>query len=176
MLRVIASRGVFLQAHCAVWRPVRIPPTPSWIDHQGYQQRMLEMTLDIGPFRTYTKHMKTVEDVTPLTPAVFSILFSLATGEKHGYEIMKRVKQDTQGKIKMGNGTLYGSLKRMLSDELIEDAGEKIDPDSERRKYYRLTELGRKALHAEMQRYLETVLLIQQRQLLPGLSVKVIYE
>ena len=76
----------------------------------------------------------------------------------------------------MGNGTLYGSMKRMLADGLIEDAGDKVDPDNERRKYYRLTEFGRKALHAEMQRYLETVLLIQQRQLIPGLSVKVAYE
>lgn len=117
--------------------------------------------------------MKTVEDVTPLTLAVFYILFSLATGEKHGYEIMKQVKQDTQGKIKMGNGTLYGSMKRMLADELIEDAGDRIDPDNERRKYYRLTELGRKALHAEMQRYLETVLLMQKRQLIVGLSIQV---
>jgi DNA-binding PadR family transcriptional regulator len=120
--------------------------------------------------------MKSIEEIVPLTPAVFSILFSLATGEKHGYEIMKQVKQDTQGKIKMGNGTLYGSIKRMLADGLIEDAGEKIGVDNERRKYYRLTELGSKALQAEMRRYLETVLLIQQRQLLPGLSVKVVYE
>ncbi len=129
--------------------------------------------LDIGPKRTYNRCMKTVEDVTPLTPAVFYILFSLATGEKHGYEIMKQVKQDTQGKIKMGNGTLYGSIKRMLADGLIEDAGDKIDSDNERRKYYRLTELGRKALHAEMQRYLEAVFLMQKRQLIPGLSVQV---
>ncbi len=117
--------------------------------------------------------MKKVEDVTPLTPAVFYILFSLATGEKHGYEIMKQVRQDTQGKIKMGNGTLYGSMKRMLADGLIEDAGDKIDPDNERRKYYRLTEFGKQVLHAEMQRYLEAVLLMQKRQLIPGLSVQV---
>ena len=93
-----------------------------------------------------------------------------------GMASMKQVRQDTQGKIKMGNGTLYGSIKRMLADGLIEDAGEKVDHDDERRRYYQLTELGRKALHAEMQRYLETVLLIQKRQLLPGLSVKVVYE
>src|ERR1700738_1263578 len=103
---------------------------------------MESFELDIGPFRTYAESMKTVEDVTPLTPAVFSILFSLAAGEKHGYEIMKQVRQDTQGKIKMGNGTLYGSIKRMLADGLIEDAGEKVDSDNERRKYYRLTGLG----------------------------------
>ncbi|HET8840090.1 MAG TPA: PadR family transcriptional regulator [Ktedonobacteraceae bacterium] len=117
--------------------------------------------------------MKTGEDATPLTPAVFYILFSLATGEKHGYEIMKQVRQDTQGKIKMGNGTLYGSIKRMLADGLIEDAGEKIDLDNERRKYYRLTSLGEQALSAEMQRYLQTVLLMQKRQLIPGLTIQV---
>ncbi len=116
--------------------------------------------------------MKTEEDRTPLTPAVFYILFSLATGEKHGYEIMKQVKQDTQGKITMGNGTLYGSIKRLLADGLIEDAGEQIDPDKERRKYYRLTAHGRQVLGAEMQRYVETVRLMQARQLIPGLSVQ----
>ena len=117
--------------------------------------------------------MKTEEDLTPLTPAVFYILFSLATGEKHGYEIMKQVKQDTQGKITMGNGTLYGSMKRMLAAGLIEDAGERIDPDKERRKYYRLTERGKQALGAEMQRYVDTVLLMHKRQLIPGLSIQV---
>lgn len=116
--------------------------------------------------------MKTVEDLIPLTPAVFHILVCLATGEKHGYEIMKQVKQDTQGKVKMGNGTLYGSIKRMLVDELIEDAGDKVDTDNERRKYYKLTGLGRNALNAEMRRYVETVSLMQKRYLLPGLSVE----
>ena len=104
------------------------------------------------------------------------ILASLAGGEKHGYAIMKDVETQTDGRMKMGPGTLYGSIKRMLADGLIEDAGEKVDHDDERRRYYQLTEFGRTALHAEMQRYLETVLLIQKRQLLPGLSVKVVYE
>ncbi|HEX7734616.1 MAG TPA: PadR family transcriptional regulator [Ktedonobacteraceae bacterium] len=117
--------------------------------------------------------MKTEEDGTPLTPAVFYILLSLAIGEKHGYEIMKQVKQDTQGKITMGNGTLYGSIKRMLTDGLIEDGGERVDPDKERRKYYRLTERGRQTLGAEMQRYVETVRLMQERQLIPRLSGQV---
>ena len=61
---------------------------------------------------------------SPLTPAVFHILLSLQ-GDKHGYEIMKTVRQHSNGKVTMGNGTLYGSLKRMLSDALIEDAGER---------------------------------------------------
>lgn len=106
----------------------------------------------------------------PLTPAVFHILLSLATGEKHGYEIMKQVRQDTGGKVKMGNGTLYGSLKRMLEDRLIEEAGEKVGADEERRKYYRLTGQGRTVLDAEVQRYLETAALIRSRDLVPGLN------
>jgi DNA-binding PadR family transcriptional regulator len=100
---------------------------------------------------------------TPLTPAVFYILLSLANGEKHGYEIMKQVREDSNNKVKMGNGTLYGSLKRMLADNLIEDAGVKEEVDDERRKYYRLTDKGRKFLSDEMQRYVETVKVIQRR-------------
>jgi DNA-binding PadR family transcriptional regulator len=118
--------------------------------------------------------MKTDEPLTPLTPAVFYILLALATGEKHGYEIMKQVKQDSSGQVKMGTGTLYGSLKRMLADGLIEEAGERPDPalDDERRRYYRLTELGRRAFAAELQRYAEVVSLAGQRRLLPGLSLE----
>src|SRR6185295_4256225 len=89
----------------------------------------------------------------PLTPAVFCILFSLASGEKHGYEIMKQVKQDAHGQVKMGSGTLYGSIKRMLNDKLIEEAGDRVDPglDDERRRYYKLTAFGRSTLNAELQ-------------------------
>lgn len=110
---------------------------------------------------------------TPLTPAVFYILLSLASGEKHGYEIMKTVTNDSQGKVKMGNGTLYGSIKRMLVDTLIEEAGEKEEHDKERRKYYRLTDLGRKTLNAEMQRYVDTVAIIQKRKLLVNFAVAI---
>ena len=109
-----------------------------------------------------------MDTLPPLTPAVFYILLALASGEKHGYGIMKQIKQDGNGKVKMGNGTMYGSLKRMLADTLIEEAGDWIDPqmDDERRRYYRLTERGRRALNAEMQRYVETVALLKRRNLL----------
>lgn len=127
--------------------------------------------LDICPLLTYTMSMTDINKFIPLTPAVFYILLSLAKGEKHGYEIMKQVKQDTSGKVTMGNGTMYGSLKRMLIDKLIEDAGDKVDPNTTRRKYYKLTGLGRKALNAEMKRYVETATLIEQRKLIPALSI-----
>jgi DNA-binding PadR family transcriptional regulator len=121
--------------------------------------------------------MKTDEPLiplVPLTPAVFYILLALAGGERHGYEIMKQVKQDSSGQVKMGTGTLYGSLKRMLADGFIEEAGDRPDPalDDERRRYYRLTELGRRAMSAELKRYAEVVAVAQRRRLLPRLSLE----
>ena len=120
------------------------------------------------------QRMKTTNTFTPLTPAVFYILLALASSEKHGYEIMKQVKQDSQDQVKMGTGTLYGSLKRMLADGLIEEAGEKPDPTraDERRRYYRLTELGRRAFASELQRYAQVVSIAQQRSLLPHFSLE----
>jgi DNA-binding PadR family transcriptional regulator len=118
--------------------------------------------------------MKPDEPLIPLTSAVFSIVLALATGEWHGYEIMKQVQQDGQGQVKMGTGTLYGSLKRMLADGFVEEAGERPDPalDDVRRRYYRLTERGRQAMSAELQRYAQVVSLAGQRRLLPRPSLE----
>ena len=114
--------------------------------------------------------MKNSNDPKPLTPIVFHILLTLATGEKHGYQIMKQVRQDAKGRVTIGNGTLYGSLKRMLADNLIEEAGDKIDTqlDDTRRRYYKLAEAGRLALTAEMNRYAETVALLHRHNLIPS--------
>jgi DNA-binding PadR family transcriptional regulator len=118
--------------------------------------------------------MSTTKPLAPLTPAVFYILLALAGGERHGYEIMKQVKHDSQSQVKMGTGTLYGSIKRMLADGLIEEAGDRPDPalDDGRRRYYRLTDRGRQAFETELRRYRQVVSLAQQRRLLPRLSVK----
>jgi len=104
----------------------------------------------------------------PLTPAVFHILFALATGDKHGYEIAKQVTEDSLGRVSMGTGTLYGSIKRMLADGLIEEAENRPVPelDDERRRYYRLTAEGRHCLNAEVQRYARVVAVAQKRDLL----------
>src|SRR5436190_14266957 len=111
-----------------------------------------------------------VNDPAPvlLTPAVFYILFALASGDKHGYEIAKQVAEDSQGQVSMGTGTLYGSIKRMLADALIEPAEHRPAPDldDERRRYYRLTAEGRRALDAEVQRYARVVAVAQDRDLL----------
>jgi DNA-binding PadR family transcriptional regulator len=125
--------------------------------------------------------MKTTDTLTPLTPAVFYILLALASSEKHGYEIMKQVKQDSQGQVKMGTGTLYGSLKRMLADGLIEEAGSLPVPQTgspdptradERRRYYRLTDLGRRAFTIELQRYVQVVSIAKLRRHLPTFSLE----
>lgn len=112
--------------------------------------------------------------LVPLTPAVFYILLALAAGERHGYQIMKQVKRDSQLQVTMGTGTLYGSLKRMLADGLIEEAGERPDPalDDQRRRYYRLTESGREAFTAELRRYSDVVAIARQRRLLPNFSAE----
>jgi len=90
----------------------------------------------------------------PLTPAVFHVMLALADGEKHGYGIMQEVAAETENKIVMGPGTLYGTLKRMLEAGQIQEAETRPDPqlDDQRRRYYRLTEQGRRAATAEAER------------------------
>ncbi len=86
------------------------------------------------------------ESLLPLTPAVFHIMLALADGERHGYGIMQEVAALTDGALRLGPGTLYGSIKRMLADGLIEETDERPDPelDDERRRYYRLTDFGQR--------------------------------
>ncbi len=107
---------------------------------------------------------------TPLTPAVLHILLALSMEERHGYGIMKQVELDAQGKVKMGPGTLYGSLNRMIEAGLVSESEKRIDPkmDDERRIYYKITGLGRKALAAELERYREVVAIAQQKGLSPN--------
>ena len=113
--------------------------------------------------------MATENHIQPLTPAVFHILLALSSGERHGYGIMKQVEADTQGKVNMGNGTLYGSLKRMLDAGLVKESDKRVDPemDDERRIYYQITGVGVKALEAELERYQRIVTIGQQRKLYP---------
>ena len=91
---------------------------------------------------------------SPLTPAVLHILLALSTGERHGYGIMKQVEADSQGKVKMGPGTLYGSIARMTEAGLVRECDKRVDPqiDDERRIYYELTSAGQAALEAELSR------------------------
>lgn len=108
------------------------------------------------------------ESFPPLTPAVFNILLALADGEKHGYAIMLEVESNTQGEVKMGPGTLYGSVKRMLAAGLIDECDERPDPslDDQRRRYYRLTGLGEQVMRAEARRLARQVQVARLKQVL----------
>ncbi len=100
-----------------------------------------------------------MNDLLPLPSATLHILVALAPGEKHGYAIMRDVEELSDGAVRMGPGTLYGSIKRMLADGLIEETAQRPDPelDDQRRRYYRATGLGEKVRAAELQR-LETLI------------------
>jgi DNA-binding PadR family transcriptional regulator len=106
----------------------------------------------------------------PLTPAVLQILLSLADEERHGYGIMREVEDRTGGGVRMGPGTLYGSIKRMLADGLIEESDERPDPelDDSRRRYYRITDFGRRVAGAEAARLESIVRSAREKKLLRG--------
>lgn len=109
------------------------------------------------------------EDHLPLTPAVFHVLLALADGERHGYAIMQEVERTTEGRVAMGPGTLYGTLKRLLRAGLIDESDERPDPeiDDSRRRYYRLTGLGRRVAAAEAARLAAAVADARAKRLLP---------
>ena len=87
----------------------------------------------------------------PLTPAIFHIMLALGRGEGHGYAIMRDLEGLTGGQVRLGPGTLYRSIQRMLVEGLLEELDERPDPaaDDERRRYYRLTDFGRSVARAE---------------------------
>ncbi|MGH9894708.1 MAG: PadR family transcriptional regulator [bacterium] len=106
----------------------------------------------------------------PLTPAVFHILLALSRGDLHGYGIMKQVRADSERSVRMGAGTLYGCLKRMLDAGLVKESATRVDPDvdDERRIYYAITGPGRRALASELERLEHLVQLARRRKVLSG--------
>lgn len=109
----------------------------------------------------------------PLTPAVFHVLLALAGGELHGYAIMQEVANHSDGRIKMGPGTLYGTIKRLIAARLIEESDERPDPelDDERRRYYRLTAVGQRVVRAEAQRYADMAAVARAKRLIGKLAI-----
>lgn len=107
----------------------------------------------------------------PLPAATFHILLALADGERHGYAIMQEAAERTEGVVRLGAGTLYGALKRLLEGGLVAEGGERADPamGDERRRYYRLTPLGLAVARAEARR-LEAVVQAARRKRLIGLE------
>jgi len=108
------------------------------------------------------------EQHLPLTPAVFHILLALFDGDKHGYAIMREVEEATGGRVKMGPGTLYGAIKRLLKGALIAEVDERPDPalDDSRRRYYGLTDFGQRVLAAEAIRMDDLLEMARRKRLL----------
>lgn len=114
-------------------------------------------------------HQENPADHLPLSTAVLHVLLALADEERHGYGIMLEIERHTGGSFRPGSGTLYGTIKRLLSGRLIEESGERPDPelDDARRRYYRLAVFGRRVLAAEMQRLQQVVGIARVKKLLP---------
>ena len=111
-----------------------------------------------------------IESLLPLPLATFHILLSLAEEDRHGYAIMQDVAARTAGEVKLGAGTLYRSIQRMLEDGLIEETRERPAPelDDERRRYYRVTRFGTAVARAEARRLAALVRLARERGWAPG--------
>ena len=108
-----------------------------------------------------------VEDLLPLTHVVYHLLLSLSQGTRHGYGIIKDVSERTGGRLELEAGTLYAAIKRLRDDGLITETEGPRDADA-RRRYYDLTQTGRRVLRAESERLEELVDLARQARVLPG--------
>lgn len=111
------------------------------------------------------------QTLLPLTPVVLHILLALADERqgKHGYAVAREVEELTEGQIRMGPGTLYGSIQRMLDSSLIEERRARASAeDDERRRYYKITSFGRRVLGLELSRLADVVAIARRKQLLPA--------
>lgn len=100
----------------------------------------------------------------PLTQAVLHILLALSDGPRHGYGISKEAAERTQGQVKLGPGTLYGTLGRLVDSGLVSETGA-ADPEDSRRRLYEITPLGREVLTLEAQRLADVVSLVRAKGL-----------
>lgn len=112
-------------------------------------------------------------DFIPLTPPVFHILLAISDGARHGYAIIKEVEVRSQGDVMLSTGTLYAAIKRLLGDGLIQetDSGKAMVNVDERRRYYRLTALGRKVARAEVNRMIELVNVAEEKRLVRNVAL-----
>ena len=115
---------------------------------------------------TKLRKNRSPEMFLPLKSNWFQILVSLSDQEQHGYGIMQEVLERTGGKVRLWPATLYGTLKRLIEEELIEESAERPAPefDDARRRYYRMTPLGRRVLVAESERLKELVTMLQSKR------------
>jgi DNA-binding PadR family transcriptional regulator len=108
--------------------------------------------------------------MTPLTPAVLHVLLALAGGDRHGYGILKEVLRQTQDRVRLGPGTIYGTLQRLMETGWVEECEAPAKAADERRRYYRLTRSGRDALQAEVDRLGALVRTARAHAIVPRLA------
>ena len=116
-----------------------------------------------------TSRAASVDAFLPLTPPMLHTLVALADGERHGYAILKEISRRTDGTVRLSAGTLYALVRRATADGLIVESDERPDPalDDERRRYYRLTPLGRRVAAAEIARLESIVEMARAKKLVP---------
>ena len=114
--------------------------------------------------------MTDAASLIPLNPRDYLILFSLVEDDRHGYGIVKHVETGSSGGVRLDPANLYRALKRMIGDGLVEDADAPDDGDggSDRRKYYRITALGRRVVQLEARRLAELTAAARALDLIPG--------
>ncbi len=113
-----------------------------------------------------------VDHLLPLSLPIFHMLLALTEGERHGYALKRAILQRTVGKVNLGSGALYGSINKMLEAGIVEESDERPDPhlDDQRRRYYRITTLGRQVVEAEAIRLRDLVRLAESHLALPKLA------
>jgi DNA-binding PadR family transcriptional regulator len=113
-----------------------------------------------------------IEPLLPLPLPIFHMLLALSEGDRHGYALKREILQRTGGKLNLGSGALYGSINRMLEQELIEESDERPDAhlDDERRRYYRITPFGRRVAQAEAVRLRQLLHLAETKLGVPELA------
>ena len=106
----------------------------------------------------------------PLPAAAFQIMLALSDGDSHGYAIMREVEEQTGGRLRLGPGTLYGSIQALLEGKLIEEVDRlgETEERRERRRYYRLTAAGRKLMRSEAEKMADVLRVARARKILRG--------
>jgi DNA-binding PadR family transcriptional regulator len=117
-------------------------------------------------------NQKTLDDLIPLSTTAFHMLLVLSEGERHGYALKREIARRTDGRLNLGPGALYGAINKMLRQGLIVESGDRPDAhlDDERRRYYRITSLGRKVAQAEAVRMRELVRLAEKKIGIPKMA------
>ncbi len=167
---IVAFRGTDCESGVVNRSAPRTSPESAgdtrWRRHRGIcHLQMHRVSIYLGPMEPEPR------EFLPLPSAPFHILVALTAGEKHGYAVMNDVQTLSDGSVKMGPGTLYGTLKRLVEQGLVEESDHRPDPelDDERRRYYRLSPLGALVCAAEAER-LASLARVARRNLRPGMA------